>query len=146
MWDEVIKHLPEFPSAVLTDLDAEGYPCSVRCHPEPDHAGQALRVELPGRVAVGPGPAGLLFHQHDEVLLDQKFLLVRGILGRDGEAWTFSPRRFIPLLTTGGPISIMRFALESRRNAAAYLKKRGLARPRIPWVEIETVKEQAYRT
>jgi len=31
MWDEMLGHLPDFESAVLTGIDAEGYPYSVRC-------------------------------------------------------------------------------------------------------------------
>ncbi len=38
---------------------------------------------------------------------------------------------------------MVRFVRGSRRNAERYLKKRGLARPRIPWTRINEIKAQA---
>ena len=34
MWTEIEKHLPQFESAVLNVRDEDGYPYSIRCHPE----------------------------------------------------------------------------------------------------------------
>jgi hypothetical protein len=144
MWDDIKKHLPDFESAVLTGVDAEGYPFSVRCRPDLDDAAEVLRVQLPADTPLQPGPAGLLCHKHDENLWNLKSLLVRGTLSRDEKGWKFEPLRFIPGAGIGGLPAMARFFTGSRRNAARYLKKRGLARPRIPWDEINAVKKQAF--
>ena len=145
MWAEITKHLYEFESAVLSGLDEAGYPFSVRCRPYPDASDdEVLRVWLPPDTFLRPGPASLLCHRHDENLWKLKSFLVRGALSRDEKGWTFEPLRFIPGAGIGGLPATIRFFTGSRRNAARYLKKRGLARPRIPWDEINAVKKQAF--
>ena len=141
MWDEINAHLPSFESAVLTGLDADGYPYSVRCRPEP--ATRTLNVRLPAGTPVRPGPASLLCHRHDENLWNLKSFLVRGVLAREGESWVFHPERFVPGAGIGGPISMVGLVSGSRKNAKRYLKKRGLARPRIPWDDVQEIKAQA---
>jgi len=143
MWDDITKHLKDFESAVVTGVDAEGYPFSVRCWPYPDAAGaEVLRVQLPAGTPIQPGPASLLCHEHDENLWNLKSFLVRGVLSRDEKGWLFEPLRFIPGAGIGGLPAMARFFIGSRRNARRYLKKRGLARPSIPWDEINAAKEQ----
>jgi hypothetical protein len=144
MWDDIKKHLPDFESAVLTGVDSESYPFSVRCRPDADDAAKVLRVQLPADTPIQPGPASLLCHRHDENLWKLKSFLVRGALSRDEKGWKFEPLRFIPGAGIGGLPATVRFFTGSRRNAARYLKKRGLARPRIPWGEINAVKKQAF--
>ena len=51
----------------------------------------------------------------------------------------FEPDRFIPGAGIGGLPAMIRFLTGSRRNAARYLKKRGLAR--TPWDEINAAKK-----
>lgn len=143
MWDEIDRHLPSFESAVLTGLDGEGYPYSVRCLPRHDPAARALKMRLPAGIPVRSGPASLLCHRHDENLWNLKSFLVRGVLAREGEDWTFRPERLVPGAGIGGPMSMGRFILASRRSAKRYLEKRGLPRPRIPWEEVEKIKAQA---
>jgi hypothetical protein len=70
--------------------------------------------------------------------------LVRGVLFLDIGEWCFEPVRFIPGLGMGGLPGMMRFFVRSRRNARRYLEKRGLARPRIPWDEINAAKKEAF--
>jgi hypothetical protein len=43
MWPEIVARLPRFGSAVLTGLDANGDPVSVRCQPTVDHQALVLR-------------------------------------------------------------------------------------------------------
>jgi hypothetical protein len=143
LWDELEKHLPSFESAVLTALDAEGYPYSVRCRPLPDRTSRVLEVRLPAGVPLRPGPASLLCHRHDENLWNLKSFLVRGVLARDGEDWSFLPERLVPGAGIGGPMSMVRFVAGARRRTRSYLKKRGLSRPRVPWAEIQKAKAQA---
>jgi len=38
---------------------------------------------------------------------------------------------------------MVRAVIGMRRSTAAYLKKRGLSRPSVPWREIEAVKQRA---
>lgn len=143
MWDELITHLSDFPSAVLTGTDAEGYPFSVRCRPTPDIEARLLRVRLPEGTRICSGPASLLCHSHDENLWNLKSFLVRGVLSRDGGDWNFEPRHFIAGAGIGGLPAMARFFIGSRRRAGRYLKKRGLARPKVPWGEINVIKKQA---
>jgi hypothetical protein len=145
MWPEISKYLYQFDSAVLTGLDAGGYPFSVRCRPYPDKSGEeVLRVALPADTPIRPGPAGLLCHRHDENLWNLKSFLVRGSLGHDVGGWRFEPIRFVPGVGIGGLPATIRFFVGSRRNAARYLKNRGLARPQIPWDEINAIKDEVF--
>ena len=140
--DEVSRYLPEFPTAVLNGLDAQGYPYSVRCRPAPDRSMGTLRLSLPPETAIRPGPASLLCHGHDEELWNLKSFLVRGRLERGDEGgWTFVSERFVPGAGIGGAWGTVRAIIDMRRSAARYLRKRGLARPSIPWGEIEALKD-----
>jgi hypothetical protein len=146
MWAEIEKNLPMFETGVLNGLDAEGVPYSVRCRPGIERSKRLLRLNLPAQLALRSGPASLLCHGHDEELWNLKSFLVRGKLERDEGGWTFVPERFVPGAGIGGALSTVWAIVEMRRSATAYLQKRGLARPRIPWGEIEAVKAQAKRS
>jgi hypothetical protein len=139
----MVKHLPSFESAVLTGLDGEGYPYSVRCRHYTDPVRRVLRMRLPAGIPVQPGPASLLYHRHDENMWNLKSFLVRGNLSQDARGWTLHPQRFVPGAGIGGPMGMVRFLIGSRRNARRYLKKRELSRPRVPWEEIEAIKARA---
>jgi hypothetical protein len=142
MWAEITGHLYEFESAVLSGLDEAGYPFSVRCRPYPDASGtEALKIWLPPGTPVRPGPASLLCHSHDENLWNLKSFLVRGALVKDAGGWSFEPCRFIPGMGIGGLPAMIRFFISSRRKASRYLKERNLARPSIPWDEINAAKK-----
>lgn len=146
MRGEVPRRLAEFDDAVLTGSDAEGYPYSVRCRPTLDRpAAGPLELDLgPAGAALAPGPASLLCHEHDEELWNQKAFLVRGRLDRgDGGRWAFVPERFVPGVGIGGARGMARFLIGARRSAGAYLRERGLTRPRVPWHEIDAIKERA---
>ena len=143
MWDKIFRLLPGFEDAVLTGLDAEGYPYGVRVRPRADPIGQVLRVPLPDYATVQAGPASLLCHAHDEDLWNLRSFLVRGVLRREEGIWAFEPRAFVPGAGVGGPMGLVRFVRGSRQNAERYLKKRGLARPSIPWNRINEIKAQA---
>jgi hypothetical protein len=142
MWAEISRHLYQFESAVLSGLDEEGYPFSVRCRPYTDVSGAGvLTVWLPPGTPVQPGPASLLCHSHDENLWNLKSFLVRGDLVKDVGGWSFEPSRFIPGTGIGGLPAMIRFLFNSRRNASRYLQERNLARPSIPWDEIDAAKK-----
>ena len=141
MWPEITTHLYEFESAVLSGIDEDGYPFSVRCRPYPDASGaEVLRVWLPPGTPLRPGPASLLCHSHNENLWNLKGFLV--LFLNFGE-WSVEPVRFVPGIGMGGLLGMIRLFVSSRRNARRYLEKRGLARPSIPWDEINAAKKEA---
>jgi hypothetical protein len=142
MWRELATHLPTFASAVLTGLDEQGYPFSVRCQAAIDRAAGVLRVQVGPGVPLQPGPAGLLCHRHDQWLWKQKSLLLRGTLEQASDGWRFRPVQLIPGAGIGGLRGLIGFVVGSRRAAARYLAARGLARPRIPWDDINAIKAQ----
>jgi hypothetical protein len=141
VWDEIVRLLPSFESAVLTGVDADGYPYSVRCKPAVDSSARLLRVQLPTYASIQAGQAGLLCHSHDENLWNLESFLVRGVLVKDAGGWRFEPGRFIPGIGIGGLPAMIRFFLSSRRKASRYLKVRNLARPSIPWDEINAARK-----
>jgi hypothetical protein len=144
MWPEITTHLYEFESAVLSGIDEDGYPFSVRCRPYPDASGaEVLRVWLPPGTPLRPGPASLLCHSHNENLWNLKGFLVRGVLFLNFGEWSVEPVRFVPGIGMGGLLGMIRLFVSSRRNARRYLEKRGLARPSIPWDEINAAKKEA---
>jgi hypothetical protein len=143
VWDEIVKHLALFESDVLTGLDAEGYPYSVRCRPRADPVRRVLRLRLPADIPVQPGSASLLCHSHDENMWHLRSFLARGELSSDARGWKLRPVRFVPGAGIGGPVGVVRFVIGSRRNARRYLARRGLPRPRVPWSEIIAIKARA---
>jgi hypothetical protein len=144
MWDDLVRNLGKYPTAVLTVTDAAAYPFSIRCVPEPDPDGQVLRVNLPAYVDVQTGPAGLLCHFHDDLLWNQTNFVAYGVLERDGSGWVFRPTRLIE--GAGAGMSFMRQARGGRSSAQRYLDKRGLAWPTVPWARLHAIYEKAQRT
>ena len=146
MWAELRRQLRGFSNPVLTGLDADGYPVSLRCALEVDETQQALRVSLPGWTRIRQGPASLLCHGHNDLLWDLHSFMVRGSLEPiHGETWLFRPRRLVPGLGMGGLLGTVRFALAKRRAARRYLERRGLRRPRIDWARLKAVQARAFR-
>jgi hypothetical protein len=139
MWDEIVKHLVDFSSAVLTGVDEAGYPFSIRCKPEPDVAEQVLHVQVPEYTNIQPGSAGLLCHKHDEQLWNLKNFMLRGSLESSVHGWIFRPQRFIPGAGIGGLLGMVRFLRSGRRIAKRYLDKRGLEHPVIPWDRVHAL-------
>lgn len=139
MWTEILKYLPDFSSAVLTGVDAAGYPISVRCKPEPSTESKVIRVQVPECAGIKAGPAGLLFHQHDEQMWNIKSFLLRGKIEKESRGWIFHPQRFAPGWGIGGLISMVRLVRSGRQTAKNYLRKRDLNRPKIQWDEIRAL-------
>ena len=113
-----------------------------RCRPTPDAASHTLRVMLPPEAPIEPGPAGLLCHSHDDLLWKQESFGLRGALQRADDGWRLEPLAIIPGISPD-VLSLGRFFIDSRRKAKAYLAKRNLPRPTIPWDDIIAVKKQA---
>jgi hypothetical protein len=144
IWADVRRHLPGFSSPVLTGLDGDGYPFSIRCTPSLDEKQQVLCVSLPASSRITPGPASLLCHRHNDLLWDLRSFMVRGTLEpAGGETWLFRPSRLVPGIGMGGLPGMVRFALAKRRAAKRYLQRRGLARPTIDWVQLKALQARA---
>jgi hypothetical protein len=144
MWAELRRNLRGFSSPVLTGVDSDGYPISIRCALEPDQTEQVLRLSLPAWTRIRPGPASLLCHGHNDLLWDLRSFMVRGTLEpAGGETWVFRPTRFVPGIGSGGLAGMIRFAVAKRRAAGRYLQRRGLARPRIDWVQLKALQTRA---
>lgn len=142
MWRELTRHLGQYPSAVLTGHDATGYSFSVRCRPSVDAVAKVVRIDVAHDVGLQPGPASLLCHSHNLFLWNLRSFLVRGVLARDAAGWRFHVIKFVPGIGIGGVIGMMRFAVSKRRVARNYLADRGLARPRVPWDQLQALKSQ----
>jgi hypothetical protein len=140
MWSDISKYLPQFTSAVLTGLGADGYPYGIRCQARADAAAGVVRLEVSGAHPLVPGPAGILCHSMNEELWDLKSFVVRGKLERDGAALVFRPTKFVPGSGVGNPL---KFMMGARRAAAEYLAKRGITRPEVPWDAIRAAKRRA---
>ena len=134
MWDDIVKHLGDFPNAVLTVVGDAGYPFSVRCTPEPDISSQVLRLKLPSYSSIQFGSASFLCHEHDELLWNLKSFMITGSLESDETGCKLVPRRFIPGIGIGNFfLGLIQMIRNGRRTAKRYLDKRGLSRPKIPW-------------
>jgi hypothetical protein len=139
-FERLVAEVATYSSAVLNGRDNEGYPYSVRCHPQPDSAARTLLITD----VVAPlieGPASLLCHEHDDFLWRQRAVLTRGRIVRAGVDWRFTPDKVIPGLSQN-PLALGRFFLHARGVAAGYLAKRNLPRPVIPWDDIIRIKHE----
>lgn len=143
MWSRIVKQLGQFPTAVLTGLDADRFPTSLRCSPTPDHERRVLRITLPPSAAVRPGPASIVCHSHDEQLWKLKSFLIRGRLDRDTEGWLFIPSKFVPGVGMAGPWSLLKSMLQCRRVTKRYLTRRNEPRPKIPWAQLRALRREA---
>lgn len=135
MWDKLKREISTFQSVVLTARDADGYPVSVRTVVVADDDRHELQVTLPEPVEAQAGSASLLLHQHNEQLWNLRIVLVRGELAHNGNAWIFRPQPLTP-----SP-NALRMILNCRKTATAYLRKRGLDRPAIPWDRLKAIKQ-----
>lgn len=143
MWAELVRNLKAYPSAVLTGLDVDGYPFSVRCVPQPDPSQEVLLVQIPPQAAIQPGPAGLLCHSHDEQIWNLKSFGVHGTLEQQGNSWVFKPRRLIAGMGSGGLLGTVKQIFAPRRTAQQYLERRGLPRPKVDWDRMKALWAEA---
>ena len=133
MWPEIARHAPGFAGAVLTCLEADGYPLSLRVAPRLDPQSEVLRLDLPSGLRPEPGPACLLYHRHDERLGGLRSFVVRGALLRADDGYFLRPETYVPGVGVSGWRGYLRFVVDGRRTAARYLARRGLPRPRLRW-------------
>lgn len=140
MWAEAAKWLNKFDEAVLTVLDSDGYPASVRVDPAAyDAATGELRAILPEALNAVEGPANLMAHYHDEKMWNIKSTTVKGqLVMRDG-AWMFVTTSF----DAPSKLAMLLFVKGARAAGQKYLDKRGLARPQVNWTSIKEISARA---
>jgi hypothetical protein len=137
MWNKLRRALALFPTVVLSWVDTDGYPVSVRISPEPLDGAGVLRFTPPADLEPRAGPASVLGHSHNEQTWNLKAFLARGLLEQDGAGWAFRPLTFIPGSGVGSPLDQLKPLLRLRPTAKRYLKRRHLSRPEIPWDTIK---------
>lgn len=143
MWDELVRNLAKYPTAVLTVTDRAGYPFSIRCVPRPDARRRALAVDVPDYVDAREGPAGLLCHVHDDNLWNMRNFVAHGDLERDGDGWVLRVRRVVE---GAAPRNSLRSQLRPRASAERYLERRGMDWPDVPWDRLHAIYREAQRT
>jgi len=136
MWAEIAQTLPSYCSAVLTGVDANGYPFSIRCRPQIDQSRQRILVDIAPTLPFEPGPASLLCHSHNEELWDLRSFLLRGRLESVDGAWIFRPAKIFDG-ELAGMIERLKLLRQVRKSTRRYLERRGLPRPKIPWEDYE---------
>lgn len=142
VWDEAAKWLNKFPEAVLTVIDGNGYPASVRVSTSGyDKVSGELAVSLPAAIDGAAGPASVLCHSHDEKLWNLQMITIHGAVEKREGAWIFRTESFEPPTK----LAMLDFIRNARRSAQKYLDKRGLPRPQVNWAEIKEVQRRAKR-
>jgi len=140
VWADAAKRLSKFPEAVLTALDAHGYPLSVRVNTHDyDAATGELRVVLPEQLSAVEGPANLLCHCHDEKMWHLDNASVKGRLQRRDDNWAFVSEVFTPRPR----LQMVKFLRGIHIAGQKYLDKRGLARPAVNWDAVRDVQLRA---
>lgn len=145
MWTKLCQALAHFPTVVLSWVDPDGYPISVRISSlEPIDGAQVLRFTPPAGLEPRVGPASILGHSHNEETWHLKAFLARGLLEHHDDkeeeeraGWAFRPLTFIPGAGVGSPLDQVKPALRLRPTAKRYLKRRHLPRPAVPWDNIK---------
>jgi len=136
IWDDIIKLMADYDETIITGVDGNGYPVSVRCKPQLDHDARIVRCEIPDNLGLQAGQASLMCHKHDEWLFNMTSFGVRGTIERDEDGWLLRPKRVLPGAGLA-PTDLLNLVMNGRRGAKKYLDKRGLLRPKIPWKEIQ---------
>ena len=126
MWAEAAKWLGKFDEAVLTVLDAHGYPASVRVATENYDPGSGrLPAELPDQLNSVEGPANLLCHYHDEKLWNIKAIQIKGRIEKRNGAWVFVSTAF----NAPSKLAMLSAIKNAGLSAQKYLDKR---EPSVP--------------
>lgn len=142
MWTEAAKWLAKYPDVVVTALDEDGYPVSVRQATSAyDAATGELPVALAETLKPAPGPAGLLCHSHDEKLWNQTAIAIKGTLEHRGDDWVFVSTAFTPPPRLA-PVQMLK---RVRASTDRYLARRGLQPPVVNWAAIAEISRRAAR-
>jgi hypothetical protein len=143
MWSEAAKWLAGFPEAVVTIVDVDGYPVSVRQYAwRYDAATGELLVQIPETLRAAQGPANVLCHYHDEKLWNLRAIQIKGRLEQRCGEWAFVSTAFTPP-ASGQLRSLWQLGKRMRTSANNYLRRRGLERPQVDWMALKTLQRRA---
>lgn len=147
MWNKKLGRLiATYPSGVLSIVEDDGYPASIRCQVSTDaeHHRIAL-VDPPALAKYWRGPANLLFHEHDDCLERLRQMALAGVLIEEEGSLIFVVEKFITangradsdqMPHASSPLHMIKFFLIGWRKARHYLAKREEPWPPIPYDEI----------
>jgi hypothetical protein len=139
VWSEAAKWLGEFDEAVLTALDADGYPVSIRIDPRNyDATTGALPATFPSVLNVAAGPANLMSHRHDEKMWHLNAIQIKGRLESHDGGWVFQSANF----DAPSKLAFIQFLASTRTAGQKYLDKRGLQRPAINWSAVKEIQRR----
>jgi hypothetical protein len=142
VWADAAKWLAKFPEAVVTAVDADGYPFSIRqTAPRYDAETGRMPVVWPPDFAVTEGPAIVLCHSHDDKLWNLKMMQIKGRLERRDGDWVFISTAFTP--PSGTLVTFWHLSRNGRAAARRYLDKRGLTTPVVNWAAIDELWRRA---
>ena len=142
MWAEAAKSLAAFPEVVVTTVDADGYPVSIRqTAPRYDAETGQMPVVWPPDFAVTEGSAIVLGHSHDEKLWNLKTMQIKGRLERRAGGWVFISTAFTP--PSGMLVAFWRLSKNGRAAGRRYLEKRSLTPPSVNWDAIHELQRRA---
>lgn len=134
--------LYRFPDGVVLTADSPaGYPVSLRCHPGP--RGGSLVLARPKWFDAMDGPASMLAHSHDAEGGSMRSVQIRGSIRAEGIDLVFTPTGFEEY--TGSATQGLRLSRKASRAAKEYLRRRGLARPAVPWDRIKAARAEVER-
>jgi hypothetical protein len=137
---EAAKWLNKFDEGVLTVVDSDGYPASVRVDPRAyDATTGELPATMPDALRAVEGPASLLCHSHDEKMWSLQLIDVKGHVEKRQDAWVFLVDSFQP----PSKLMFLSFIGGARRSGNTYLEKRGLDRPPVNWAAIKDIQRRA---
>jgi hypothetical protein len=140
VWAEAAKWLGKFDEAVLTGVDADGYPVSVRVKPgDYDATTGTLPASFPSALHVVEGPANVLAHSHDEKMWHLNMIQIKGRLEHRNDGWVFQSTNF----DAPSKLAFVQFVRSNSTAAQKYLDKRGLKRPRVNWAAVKEIQRRA---
>jgi hypothetical protein len=142
MWAEISEKVSKFESLVLTGLDQDGFPFSLRCRPQADPVRQRFLLDVPAGIPIQQGRASLLGHSHNEQMWNLKSFLVRGRLEEKDGVWALYPEGYFSG-DAASPGEMFKKLRQARGTSKRYLEQRGLSRPKIPWDEIRRLWAEA---
>jgi hypothetical protein len=148
MWDKRLAALiADYPSGILTVVEASGYPLSGRCSVAVDEQREALVLKMvPAAMEGRGGKACILFHMHNEHLEGLRQMVAKGELVYDDGAPLLKVSELVTangregtdkMPHAGAPLHMLQFLMLGRRKSKEYLAKRGSLWPPIPFETIE---------
>ncbi|MFG1929491.1 hypothetical protein ACGFK1_02380 [Mycobacterium sp. NPDC048908] len=140
MWDEAAKWLNKFNDVVVTGVDVDGYPVSIRVDSRDyDATTGTLAVTFPAALHPVEGQANLLAHSHDEKLWKLNMIQIKGRLESRGEGWVFQSIKF----DAPTRLAFVQFLRTNSASAQKYLDKRGMQRPPVDWAAVKELQRRA---